>query len=551
MLTRSGKKIALLGALNCAVNMPYILWGLWLWSYDIFTHMFFAKHYREDWFSLYNYKWYGGFSQAIYPPLTHQIMAAFMFLFSPAVSTAIVLVAFMFCFPVAMYNFCRIWANKTDAFLGTLASVFFTIFYLLIYKYGQITTLTASVFLLFASVYFFMYLKTGKIRHAVLFALCFVIIGCMHSFSFFYGLPSFMTLIFAYSLVSAPRRALCLRVVKRAFFAAVPAALLFMAVMYPFLKELISTPQTTVVPHLSRESIFSNNFAFKVNLLLPYGVNCMFIPAAFLFKRFSRRTLAHAWWFVLFILGLGGTTPLPGLILGQKMFNTLTFDRFMFWSLLVFAPMLGGYLAVLYKRSRKLLAAVLVLYVGSYIGLLQIDKRITFLPDRVDLREIIAFLDTPPNGDYYYITLGLGDQMSELSMETKAPTLDGNFNKVRGPDITRDRPIEKLDNIKYYGENAISALKDIINSPEKYSLKYILSNDIDYNPMLFNSGWKLVRRFESGVYLWEASVQVPPAKIQYRNSRRGFDDIWWGTGSLAVFILFIIYGPLGGAYGKF
>ena len=39
--------------------------------------MFFAAHYASHWFNPWNVKWYGGFSQTTYPPLTHQWIALF------------------------------------------------------------------------------------------------------------------------------------------------------------------------------------------------------------------------------------------------------------------------------------------------------------------------------------------------------------------------------------------------------------------------------------------------------------------------------------------
>ena len=46
-------------------------------SYDANTHMFFASHYAQHWFNPWNEKWFGGFSQTTYPPLTHQWIALF------------------------------------------------------------------------------------------------------------------------------------------------------------------------------------------------------------------------------------------------------------------------------------------------------------------------------------------------------------------------------------------------------------------------------------------------------------------------------------------
>src|SRR2546429_2007362 len=41
-------------------------------SFDTNFHIFFASHYAHHWFDPWNEKWFAGFSQTTYPPLTHQ-----------------------------------------------------------------------------------------------------------------------------------------------------------------------------------------------------------------------------------------------------------------------------------------------------------------------------------------------------------------------------------------------------------------------------------------------------------------------------------------------
>ncbi len=60
-----------------AVHGPLLLMQLPLASYDANTHIFFAAHYANHWFVPWNTKWFGGFSQTTYPPLTHQWIALF------------------------------------------------------------------------------------------------------------------------------------------------------------------------------------------------------------------------------------------------------------------------------------------------------------------------------------------------------------------------------------------------------------------------------------------------------------------------------------------
>ena len=45
-------------------------------SYDAYNHMFFGDHYRMDWWSLWDARWYTGFAVNSYPPLVHQLIGA-------------------------------------------------------------------------------------------------------------------------------------------------------------------------------------------------------------------------------------------------------------------------------------------------------------------------------------------------------------------------------------------------------------------------------------------------------------------------------------------
>ena len=72
--------------LSFGLNLPLVLSGLPLFSFDAYTHVFFADHYRRLWFDLYEPRWFGGFSVASYPPLTHQLIALLSFPASTVIS---------------------------------------------------------------------------------------------------------------------------------------------------------------------------------------------------------------------------------------------------------------------------------------------------------------------------------------------------------------------------------------------------------------------------------------------------------------------------------
>ena len=65
-----------------------LLFGTYQSTYDAYVHIFFADHYRRDWFSTWDQRWYTGFSTVSYPPGTHMAVAATATVWSPRVRSA-------------------------------------------------------------------------------------------------------------------------------------------------------------------------------------------------------------------------------------------------------------------------------------------------------------------------------------------------------------------------------------------------------------------------------------------------------------------------------
>lgn len=102
-----------------------------------------------------------------------------------------------------------------------------------------------------------------------------------------------------------------------------------------------------------------------------------------------------------------------------------------------------------------------------------------------------------------FLTLGFGDQMAWLSSNSLATTVDGNYHSARRlPELTT-RPVERLENAKFNGEAGLASLNDFLTKAEKYSLKYIFSNDRYYDPLLYYIGWNRTIRLENGIMVWE------------------------------------------------
>src|SRR5438094_10595202 len=98
-----------------AVHGPLLLLQLPASSYDANTHMFFAAHYAKSWFNPWNPKWYGGFSQTTYPPLTHQTIALFSHVFGLDGAYMFVQLCVILLLVVGAYRYARLWVGDRPA----------------------------------------------------------------------------------------------------------------------------------------------------------------------------------------------------------------------------------------------------------------------------------------------------------------------------------------------------------------------------------------------------------------------------------------------------
>jgi hypothetical protein len=94
-----------------AVHGPLLLMQLPAGSYDANTHIFFAAHYAHHWFNPWNVKWFGGFSQTTYPPLTHQWIALFSHVMGLQMAYMFVQFLAILLLPIGVYRYARLWVD--------------------------------------------------------------------------------------------------------------------------------------------------------------------------------------------------------------------------------------------------------------------------------------------------------------------------------------------------------------------------------------------------------------------------------------------------------
>ena len=127
-----------------AVHLPPLLMMLPMKSYDTNFHIFFASHYVHHWFDPWNLKWFAGFSQATYPPLTHQWIALLSYLMGLRMAYMAVQFLGILLLVVGVYRFSLLWVNPRAASFAALASVFVGSESFLVYSAGQLATTTAA-----------------------------------------------------------------------------------------------------------------------------------------------------------------------------------------------------------------------------------------------------------------------------------------------------------------------------------------------------------------------------------------------------------------------
>lgn len=511
-------------------------------SFDSYTHMFFADHYRKAWFDFWEPRWYGGFSVTTYPPLASQCLALLSYLFGLEKAYQLFTFVLMVIFPLVIYHFSTIFVCKKSARYSSLISVFLPSVLMTVYVFGQIPTLL-GLELSLASFYFLQkYLSNRDRKHFLLAVSTLVASVSSHHFTAVFFLP-FLTLVIM--LTNVIRKGL--GVLKRIFLSLFVSSLISVLILWPFWDFLLSENMQKPIFHASRSNIFTNVEAFCWFFLFMYGPMILLIPLSILSSRLKKDILPLLSVAMLFlILGLGGTTPVPRYLFGT-IWEWLTYDRFTLWSHVMFLPLVGQYIGEVCRRRKDLFIITVfsLSMVAALICNISISYYETYLPQKVDISPIIDFLSKDGNWRWRYITLGFGSaNLARLSIYTNASTIDGFYVTARRDPILRGSGIETLDGAKYW-ENGTYVLNLILQRAASYKLKWVFCNDPYYYDILINNGFKLVFSQENtkdgrlkGVTIW-AKDGIPRLEIDeiMPEQRTTIFNYLWGTGPVVSLML--------------
>ncbi|MBV8207970.1 MAG: hypothetical protein JO041_14375 [Acidobacteria bacterium] len=539
--------------LAVAVHGPLLLMQLPASSYDANTHMFFAAHYASHWFSPWNDKWFGGFSQTTYPPLAHQWVALFSHILGLTYAYMVVQLIVILLLTAGIYRYSRLWVDERAASYAAIAGVLLGSLAMLVYQSGQLPNTMATAMALNALPYFYEWSRRASGASLVKGVAITVAGAAAHHVTLLFGLGLFAWPVFVLALLDRRNdsdEASVAGVISRATVFAAIAAVLIAVVLLPYFIETFQHPITQQpIPHGSRDNYLKNTFSGLNFWVIPYGTLILALP--FIFVRGTAvgrlRPLFFGWWLTT-LIGLGGTTPVAPLLLSfRNAFNILTFERFTFWATIMALPLAGLLAGELIDRFHA--RAVVGLWAAAVFSCAMGVAWMTIhpingAPFRVD--QVISFLNRDDHSRFRYITLGFGNQFDRVSTFANAGSVDGTYNSARLlPELTAYGSAQ-LYNAKYYGTAGMDSLRAVLKHANQYGLKYIFVRDRFYEPLLAFAGWRQAESYDNGsVTLW-TKEDVPPAhKLEFGAAPPpAWQGVMWGILPVGASI-FAIFSVLG------
>jgi hypothetical protein len=530
------------------VHLPLLLMKLPLKSYDTNFHIFFASHYLHHWWDPWNAKWYAGFSQTTYPPLPQQWIAVLSHGVGLEMGYMLVQLAAIVLLVVGVYRFAKLWVSPRAASIAALACVFLGSESFLVYSAGQLGTTSAAPLYLNALPFMFEWVRRGSGRSFIKAVALFTAAAAAHHATLLFGSFFFALPVLALALLDreGDDRLSTPAFVTRTLTIVVVVAAAIAVVLLPFWIALIHYPVTqTPIPHPSRANyILSPQWGMNY-FVVPYGALILALP--FIFWRGATvarlRPLLLGFW-VAFLLGLGGTTPVGPVLLGRA-FNVLTMERFSYWATLLALPIVGAIAASLVDRFRTR-AAVSLTLLAAFSCALAVGWT-TYHPadaEDFDVSPVASWLNRDGHNQYRYVTLGFGNKISRLAMMTDASSVDGEWNSGRMlPELTRYGG-GTLTSSKYFGTAGLDALRAMLMHADHYGLKWVFVRDRYYDSLLTFAGWRPVDHLDDDTITVWSKDGVPPAQpLNAPQMPPHWQGLMWGIfpfGSSIVALLVLL-----------
>jgi hypothetical protein len=516
-------------------------------SYDANLHIFFASHYAHHWFDPWNEKWFGGFSQTTYPPLTHQWIAVLSYIVGLTEAFMLVQLAAVVLLAMGAYRFAQLWVNDRAASYAGVLAVFAGSIAFLVYSAGQLpTTLSAPLYFL-ALPYLYSWCISASWRSLLKGIALTLAAASAHHVTLIFGSVLFALPVLWLAWHDGREKELPgAPIIGRGLVFAAIAAVGVGVVLLPYWIAIIRHPiEQLPIPHASRSN-FLMNWTYGMNyFIVPYGALLLALPFIVI-KGASNprlRVLLLAFW-VTFLIALGGTTPVPRWIFGRA-FEILTFERFTLWATVLALPIVGLLAAQAIDRFPRWgaisVGTAAVASLALAMGWLTWSPFQTVSSLNVD--SVVGFLNRDGHDQYRYLTLGFGNALSKVSTYANANSIDGEYNSARLlPEMTRYGAAQ-LTSAKFFGAAGMDSLRAMLQHANHYGLKFIFVHDPFYEPLLVFGGWRQVESYGSGtITVWSKDDAVPARTIPSDAMPAPWEGLMWGIlpiGSSILAILFV------------
>ncbi len=516
-------------------------------SYDANLHMFFASHYAHHWFDPWNEKWFAGFSQTTYPPLTHQWIALLSYLVGLTEAFMLVQLAAVVLLAVGTYRFAQLWVDDRAASYAGVLAVFAGSIAFLVYSAGQLpTTLSAPLYFL-ALPYFYSWCVSASWRSLLKGIALTLAAASAHHVTLIFGSVLFaLPVLWLAWYDGREREQAGAAIIGRGLVFAALAAVGVGVVLLPYWIAIIRHPiEQLPIPHASRSN-FLLNWTYGMNyFIVPYGALLLALPFIVIKGASSPRlrVLLLAFW-VTFLIALGGTTPVPRWIFGRA-FEILTYERFTLWATVLALPIVGLLVEQVIDRSPRWgaigVSTAAVASVALALGWLSWSPFRTFSSLNVD--SVVSFMNRDGHDQYRYLTLGFGNALSKVSTYANAGSVDGEYNSARLlPEMTRYGAAQ-LTSAKFFGVAGMDSLRAMLQHANHYGLKFIFVHDPFYEPLLVFGGWRQVESYDSGAITVWSKDDAPPARtIPSDAIPAPWEGLIWGVlpiGSSILAMLFV------------
>ena len=540
-------------------------------TYDALIHLFFAEHYASNWSEPWSYKWYTGFTVMGYPPLVHQLLALLSFVggLKFALFSLPMFIIILFISGVYKFSF-LLTRNSGYAGFASIFCIFSSVFIETLHVFGQLPTLMGISLLLHVMPEIYKWITTHKKRYLLTSLLLMGVMVCSHHVTPIFGMVFFIFPTIGLGLIDNARAKVnsykevkiklfvttLFKSLKQIVVFGLGSLVLLIGCILPYWINTKNNPITQVpIPHGSRDNFLEVLSSGLVFFIIPYGIILCFLPYLF-FRFFSKRLLFYGLSYaMLFLLGTGGTTPLPKLILGENAFSILTLDRFSFWASIMSLPLIGEFLyrfivsdykRYLIEKFNKQYHSFCSILIGCILVFFAIfttnlTKFRPSQPQAIKMLSIINFLNQDMHYKWRYLNLGFGDQMAWLSSLTNAMTVDGNYHSARRlPELTT-KSVERLENSKFRGIEGIGSLQQFLCNSNKFHLKYIFSNDKFYDPILYFTGWEKLTALDNNIVVWEKQNIDPLPTILPRIDVDKYQQIIWSFVPVTISITLIVW----------